>query len=74
MPRGDSTEDAVLRANLKGTNRDTNYQAIHIPLINNDILLVRLLVPHHTKRSPCRNAGALLFLVRPHSVHTASSL
>ncbi|WP_439877290.1 hypothetical protein [Pseudomonas prosekii] len=25
-------------------------------------VLIRLLVPHHTKRSPCRNAGALLFL------------
>jgi hypothetical protein len=36
MPRGDSTEGAVLRANLKGTNRDTNFQDIYIFLINND--------------------------------------
>jgi hypothetical protein len=61
MPRGDRTEGAVLRANLKGTNRDTNFQDIYIPLINKDFSISST-PGAGTIQNKAPQCGALLFL------------
>ncbi|MBU5235673.1 hypothetical protein, partial [Vibrio cholerae] len=57
------------KPSVSEVSEDTNggrdsFLTKNLLLISITNVLVRLLVPHHIKRSPCRNAGALLFL--PH--------
>lgn len=74
MPRGDSTEGAVLRANLKGTNRDTNYQDIYIHLINNDFSISSTPGAAPYRAKPSQKCGGLRCFWHPESSKYHSSL